>query len=148
MSEERDYGEYFRRYAQGEADPPPVAELIGFEPVDAGDGTAAVRLEADRRHANPMGTLHGGIFCDIADAAMGAAVATTLEAGESFTTLDLQMSYLRPVWDATLTARAAVRHRGRTLALVECDVEDGEGRLIATARSTCMLLRGEGSRGR
>ncbi len=53
--------------------PPPVAALIGFTMTRAEGGTAAIELGADERHANPMGTLHGGVLCDIADAAMGAA---------------------------------------------------------------------------
>src|SRR5580698_3898424 len=65
----------------------PVARLIGFEAKDIGDGRATVTLSAGPQHANPMGTLHGGILCDIADAAMGIAFASTLAPEESFTTV-------------------------------------------------------------
>src|SRR4051794_38972176 len=76
--------------ASGERPRPPVAELIGFDTVSFGGGEASIQLDVSQRHANPMGTLHGGILCDIADAAMGMAYASTLGPGETFTTLELK----------------------------------------------------------
>ena len=128
--------------------PPPVAELIGFEVVNAGDGHCTMKLEAEERHANPMGTLHGGILCDIADGAMGMAFFSTLEPGESFTTLELKINFVRPFWKGTLLAHGTVVHRGRTVGMTECDVVDDRGRLIARATSTCLALRGEAAEGR
>jgi uncharacterized protein (TIGR00369 family) len=134
--------------ATGTLPSPPIAQLIGCELTSVGDGRAAVILAADARHANPMGTLHGGVLCDIADFAMGAAYASTLSAGESFTTLELKINFLRPVWQAQLTASAHVANGGRTVGLVECDVTDESGRLIARASSTCLTLRGDYAHGR
>jgi uncharacterized protein (TIGR00369 family) len=122
---------------------PPVSELIGFEVPEAGDGRALVTLHAGTHHANPMGTLHGGILCDIADAAMGIAFASTLAEGESFTTVELKINFLRPVREAQLRAEGRVIHRGRTVGYVECDVTDENGKLIAKSNSTCLVLRGE-----
>ncbi len=98
-------------------------------------------MEADERHHNPMGTLHGGIYCDLADAAMGYAYAATLAEGETFTTVELKINFFRPVRQGKLTAEARVVKAGSTLGYVECDVKDGEGRLLARAASTCMKLR-------
>ena len=95
-----------------------------------------------------MGTVHGGILCDLADAAMGFAYASTLQQDETFTTLELKINFLRPVWHTRLTATANVVQRGRTVGLVECDVRDAEGRLVARASSTCMTLRGAQAQGR
>jgi len=95
-----------------------------------------------------MGTLHGGILCDLADAAMGVTFASTLATGESFTTLELKINFLRPVWDALLTADAHVVSRGRTVGLVECKITDEKNRLIAKATSTCMVLAGEAAKNR
>src|SRR5262249_40187072 len=67
--------------------PPPVAELIGVEVEDIGAGESLMTMVAGERHSNPMGTIHGGILCDLADAAMGVAFFSTLDPGESFTTL-------------------------------------------------------------
>lgn len=130
--------------------PPPVAALIGFEPVRAERGSAVFRLDARRdKHANPMGTIHGGILCDVADAAMGMACATLLELGESFTTIELRMTYLRPVLDAQLEARARVVHSGKSLVYLECDlVSASDEKMVAKASSTCLILRGEQARGR
>ena len=128
--------------------PPPVAELLGIDLVSAGDGLCTMKLEAEARHSNPMGTVHGGILCDLADAAMGMAFFSTLEPGESFTTLELKINYLRPFWTGTLVAHGKVVHRGRTVGMTECDVVDDQGRLIARASSTCLALRGEAAEGR
>jgi len=128
--------------------PPPVAELIGLELLSAGGGESEFGLDAGRRHANPMGTVHGGILCDLADAAMGVAFASTLDEGQTFTTIELKINFLRPVWEGRLTARGRVVSRGRTVGLTECDVLDAEGRLVARATSTCMTLSGDAAAGR
>lgn len=132
------------RMMRGDAPPPPIAETIGMRLVEAAAGRTVFLLDARMdRHANPMGTLHGGVLCDVADAAMGTAYATLLSDGQSFTTLELKINFLRPAWDGTLRAEARVVKAGRTVGLVECDVLDAEGRLVARASSTCMTLHGD-----
>ena len=126
----------------------PVAHLIGFEAQDIADGRATVALAAGPQHANPMGTLHGGVLCDIADAAMGMAFASTLAAEESFTTIELKINFFRPVWKAQLKAEGTVIRRGSTIGYMECTITDEENRLIAKAASTCMVLRGPKAMGR
>jgi uncharacterized protein (TIGR00369 family) len=132
----------------GRIPPPPIATLIGFELTVVAPGAATVTLQAGPQHANPMGTLHGGVLCDIADAAMGIAYAANLEAGESFTTLELKISFLKPVWNAALKAEGRVLKQGRTTGLVECRITDEKGSLVAHATSTCMTLRGVSAKGR
>lgn len=127
---------------------PPVAHLIGFTVTSIEPGKAVVELEADERHTNPMGTLHGGILCDIADAAMGIAHASTLQAGETFTTLELKINFLKPIWKAKLRAIGKVVKPGRTISLVECDVLDEQDKLVARASSTCMTLRDDQAKNR
>ncbi len=136
------------RILRGEVPPPPIARLIGFRPLSIGEGQAVFELDADERHANPMGTVHGGVLCDLADAAMGMAYASTLKDGESFTTLELKINFLRPVWKAQLRAVGRVVKAGQAVGLVECDVFDEHERLIARASSTCMTLRGDQALGR
>jgi uncharacterized protein (TIGR00369 family) len=128
--------------------PPPIAELLGMRFVSAADGKGVIELDASERHANPMGTLHGGVLCDLSDLAMGAAYASTLAEGESFTTLELKINFLKPVWNAHLVAVAHVVTRGRMVGLVECDVTDERGALVARASTTCLTLRGEQAAGR
>jgi uncharacterized protein (TIGR00369 family) len=128
--------------------PPPVAALIGIELIRVEDGESQFELVAEERHANPMGTIHGGILCDLADAAMGSAFFSTLASEESFTTLELKINFLRPFWTGKLVANGRVVQRGRSVGMAECDVLDDEGRLIARATSTCMTLRGDAASGR
>ena len=134
--------------ARAKANDVPVARQIGFEAKEIADGRATVTLAAGPQHANPMGTLHGGIRCDIADAAMGMAFASMLAPGESFTTVELKINFFRPVWEAHLTAEGKVVRRGRSIGYVECEVTDERGQLIARAASTCLTLRGEDAKGR
>ena len=130
--------------------PPPVAKLVGFRPVAASEGATVFRMTVDpEKHANPMGTLHGGIVCDIADGAMGMACATLLEAGESFTTLELKTNFFRPVIDGEIEARAKVVYRGKSVVYLECEVVTvPEGKLVAKSASTCTILRGAQATGR
>lgn len=125
------------------APPPPVAQLIGFDSVVVGDGQSELTLSVGPRHANPMGTLHGGILCDLGDAAMGTAFASTLGDAESFTTLQLNVHYLKPIWEQTLRASGSVRKKGRTIGLVDSEIFDQEDRLVASMTSTCMVLQGD-----
>jgi uncharacterized protein (TIGR00369 family) len=126
----------------------PVGRLIGFEMKESADGRAVVTLAAGPQHANPMGTLHGGVLCDIADAAMGIAFASTLASGESFTTIELKINFFCPVWKALLKAEGKVLRRGRRLGYVECEIFDENDRMVAKAASTCMVLKGEHAKGR
>src|SRR5512132_2879111 len=122
---------------------PPIAELIGFDIEEINDGHAVGSLQAGPQHANPMGTLHGGVLCDIADAAMGMAFASTLAPDESFTTIALSINFFLPVWQTRLRAEARVINRGKRVGYLECEVTDEDGKRVAKANSTCFVLRGE-----
>ena len=128
--------------------PPPVAELIGIDIESAEAGKTVMSMVAGERHSNPMGTLHGGILCDLADAAMGTAYASQLATGETFATLELKMNFLRPFWTGRLISEGRIVSGGRTVGMVEADVRDENGRLIARASATCMTLRGDAAAGR
>jgi uncharacterized protein (TIGR00369 family) len=149
MDESLALHEYVRRLGRGEATAPPIADLVGFRPVSVEAGRAVFEMDADpARHANPMGTVHGGVLCTLADTAMGMAYAASLSDGETFTTLELKINFLRPVWQGRLTATGRVVQGGRNVGLTECDVTDAQGRLVARASSTCMILRGDSGAGR
>lgn len=141
--------EWFQRVMAGELPLPPIAQLVGMRFVGADDGAAVAELPVDpRRHANPMGTLHGGVLCDLGDMTMGIALGSTLEPGETFTTLELKINFFKPVWRSTLTATARIVKRTRTTCFLECDVVDETGSLVARLGSTCMVLTGERAAGR
>ena len=148
IGDRRAWMDVLGRMLRGELPPPPIATLIGFTLTGVEPGAASLEMEVTERHANPMGTVHGGILCDIADAAMGMAYASTLGADETFTTLELKMNFLRPVWRGRLRADGRVVQGGKRIGLVECDVRDDEDRLVARATSTCMTLRGDAATGR
>jgi len=137
-----------RMVQRGELPPPPVATLIGFDINSIEPGRVVMEMTAGPQHANPMGTVHGGILCDLADAAMGMAYASTLDEGETFTTLELKINFLKPVWSGRLSATGRIVKGGHTVGLVECDIHDDKDRLVARASSTCMTLRGEQAEGR
>src|ERR1700751_312920 len=122
-----------RKVQRGEAPPPPIGRLLGFVMKRIEPGRAVFEMEADERHHNPMGTLHGGVYCDLADAAMGYAYAASLAEGETFTTVELKINFFRPVRKGSLTAEAQVVKAGGTLGYVECDVKDQAGKLAARA---------------
>src|ERR1700683_1384420 len=112
---------------RGEAAMPAIAKLVGFRLTGAKRGEAIIEMDADpSRHANPMGTLHGGVLCDIADAAMGMSYFSTLEEGESFTTLELKINFLRPVWNDRLVASGRVLQRCQTIVVVECPANNSK----------------------
>ena len=143
------YLDLISKMIRGEAPSPPIAHTIGMRVVEVRAGFAAFEMDASTsRHANPMGTLHGGVLCDLTDGAMGVAWATDLGEGESFTTLELKINFLKPIWNAKLRAEANVIKRGKTVGLAVCDVRDDKGDLVAHATSTLLTLRGDQAKGR
>jgi uncharacterized protein (TIGR00369 family) len=102
--------------------------LVSREPLRCAravsPGEAVIELAADRQHANPMGTLHGGVLCDIADAAMG--IASTLAEGETFATIELKINFLKPVVDYQPPGLRRLVKRGKTMDFVECDIMLGQ----------------------
>lgn len=97
-----------------------------------------------------MGAVHGGILCAIADAAMGMVFASTVAIEESFTTVELEINFLRPVWQVRLRAEGMVVQRDRTIGFAESSMMDNENRdrVVAKAASTCTVLRGQKASGR
>jgi len=139
--------EVFQRMIRGEIESPPVSRLVGFRMVEAEEGRVRFELPLDERHTSPPGSAHGGVLVDVADAAMGCAYGTLLDEGETWTTVELKVNYLRPAWPGqTVYAEGRVVNAGRTLALTECDLTNGDGKLLARASSTCMRLATAASR--
>jgi len=140
--------EFVRKVQRGEHPAPPIAKFFGMTITAVEDGRVSMQMNVDERHANMIGTLHGGVICELADAAMGTAFGTTCEEGESYATVELKCNYLRPVWKTTLTASAWVVQRGKTMGLAECEVRDADKKLIAKLSSTVTVLKSDQARGR
>ncbi len=129
--------------------PFPIMKTLGFRLIEVNEATASMEMETKTElHSNPMGTIHSGVLCDIADAAIGTAHFTTIADGESFTSIDLQISFFRPVWNERLKAIARPVHRGRTVSRYVCDITKADGKLVAQVTSTILTLRGEAAQGR
>ncbi|WP_416276870.1 PaaI family thioesterase [Nocardia sp. alder85J] len=131
------------------AAPTAIARTLGFRLVEVGPGTAAMEVDADAdRHGNQQGTVHGGLITELADAAIGTAHSTLVAAGESFTSVELRVVFLRPVWRETLRATARAVEHGRTLTHWECVVTRADGKAVARVSSVVTTLRGQRSAGR
>lgn len=137
-----------QRMVRGEIPLPPIARLVGFTLASVEPGRVVIEFEAAERHANLVGTLHGGALCVIADAAMSMAYGSTLEEEETYTTVELKINYLKPVRTGRLRAVGRVVKGGQTVGVVECDVTDEEQHLVARAMGTCVRLRADQAQGR
>ncbi|MGW3268821.1 PaaI family thioesterase [Streptomyces sp. NPDC001056] len=132
------------RWVQSErpADIPSIGRLLGMRFEEVEHGRVVVSLDTRPDFANPLGAVHGGIAATLLDSAMGCAVHTTLAAGVGYTTLELKVNYIRAARTdgQTLTAEGTVIHAGRRTATAEGKVLDEQGRLIAHATTTCIIL--------
>lgn len=126
----------------GELPPPGIAVLLGMSVVEVGEGHATFELSPDERMMNPIGSIHGGIAATILDSCLGCAVHTTLEPGQGYTTAQLNVHYLRAMQPGMGPVRATgtVLHRGRKQATAEARLLGPDGKLIAHATTTCLIL--------
>jgi len=129
--------------------PTAISQLLRFHIVAIGEATASIELQADAAlHGNQQGTVHGGLLCELADAAIGTAHSTLMQPGESFASIDLKATFLRPVWQSRLRAQAWAEHRGRSISHYRCDIAREDGKRVASIASTVMTLRGSQAEGR
>lgn len=135
--------ERMRRVIAGELPQSPIARLMNFLMVEAGDGRAVFEGVPEEYHYNPIGMVHGGFAATMLDSAMGCAVHTTLPARVAYTTLELKLNFLRPVKTDTGLVRAigTVIHAGRTTALAEGRLVSADRTLYAHATTTCLIFR-------
>ena len=133
-----DIPEYLQKVIRGEIPPPPITSLIGFALTSIEPGKAVIELDADERHINPFGGIHGGLISNIADAAMGAAFHSVLEENETCATLELKISFLRAAPKGKIRAEAKVIKQGQNVGFLECDVTDENSQLIARVTSTLL----------
>jgi uncharacterized protein (TIGR00369 family) len=139
--------EVMQRMAAGELPQPPIAETLGFRLVEIEPGRAVFECEPAEFHYNPIGTVHAGLASTLLDSAMGCAFVTTLDPGVHWTTLELKANFTRPIRRETgpIRCTGTVVHPGRKVATTEARLEDLDGRLLAHATSTILVL-GDSSR--
>jgi len=121
--------------------PSPMASLLGYDLVEVGEGRAVFAVTPAEFHYNPAGHVHGGFAATVLDSAMGCAVYSLVNLGETYTTLELKVNYLKPITVASgpLRGIGTVLHRGRRTAMAEGRLEDAAGKLLAHATTTCLI---------
>ena len=134
--------EFLQAIIDGKIPPPPIAMLLRMWPTRVERGLAQFECVPDESAYNPIGVIHGGLVCTLADSVAGCAVHTTLDAGIGYTSIDITVNYLRPVTldSGTLVAVGRVTKPGRRVALASAEIHDGAGRLVATASSNCLVF--------
>jgi uncharacterized protein (TIGR00369 family) len=137
--------EFFTAVSEGRAAAPPIMDTLDLDGMSFAEGRAEFRLTPREFHYNPIGSVHGGVLSTLLDSACGCAVHTRLPVGVFYTTLDLSVKFLRPVSVGTgeIAAVGSVTHLGRRTALAEARITDAEGKLYATATSSCLIMRPE-----
>jgi uncharacterized protein (TIGR00369 family) len=134
--------EFLTAMVAGKVPPPPMAVTLGFRLVEASPGRAVFEGAPEFRLYNPIGTVHGGFAASLLDSALGCAIFSTLAKGETWTTLELKLNFVRPLSKDTGPVRADgnVIHRGRTVATSDGTLKDRAGKLYAHASTTCMIF--------
>ena len=132
---------------EGVLPPPPMAVLMGFDLIDAGEGRAVFAVTPEEFHYNPIGVVHGGLAATLIDSATGCAVQSTLEPGLAYTTLEVKVNFARAITRDTgrVVCEGTVIHRGRRIATAEARlVAEASGRLHAHGTATCLLMAADG----
>jgi uncharacterized protein (TIGR00369 family) len=139
--------EAMRAIRDGILPEPPMARLIDFRLRIAEPGRIVMELEPHESLENTVGLLHGATAAALLDTAMGCAISTMLPAGQGAVTLDLKLTYLRPlsVRSGTISAEGKLIKLGRQTSYTEGFVRDGAGNLAVHATATFSMM-GEASK--
>ncbi|MGV9557381.1 PaaI family thioesterase [Streptomyces sp. NPDC003522] len=134
--------DFLRELVAGRLPAPPVGRTVDFTLDEVEPGRAVFSLTPGEEHYNPIGSVHGGVFATLLDSAAGCAVQSVLPQGTAYTSLDLTVKFLRRITVDTGTVRAVgtVVSQGRRTALAQAQLEDGAGRLLAHATSSCLFF--------
>ncbi len=137
--------EYMTAVVEAQLPPPPIAVVMRMRPIEISAGRALFEGEPGEEHYNPIGVVHGGYAATLLDSALGCSVHTTLEAGVGYTSLGLEVKYVRPITRDTgrVLCEANVLYRGRKQATAEATLRAADsGKLLAHGSATCMILGG------
>jgi len=134
--------DYLRAIADGRIAPPPIAVLLGMGIVDVQPGLVTFSLEIGEHLYNPIGSVHGGIFCTLLDSAMGCAVHSTLGPGQAYTTLELKVNLVKALTLNTpsVVATGQVISAGRRVVTASGQIIGPDGTLYAHATTTCLAV--------
>lgn len=134
--------EFLHAILAGEIPPAPIGAALGFTLHSAEHGVVCFRGEPAEYQYNPMATVHGGWSSTLLDSAMGSAVMSVLDATEAYTTADLTVHLVRPIFAKTgpVIAEGRIIHRGKRLATADGRLTDQHGKLLAHATTTCVIF--------
>ncbi|MDC8783610.1 PaaI family thioesterase [Roseateles koreensis] len=134
--------EFFEGIRSGKIPPAPIGETLDFVAIRIKHGAVVFQGRPNRRHYNPLGTVHGGWFATLLDTAVGCAVHSTLPVGKGYTTLELKVNMVRALTDKVPLVRAEGKliHAGRQTATAEGRIVGPDGKLYAHASTTCLIF--------
>lgn len=134
--------ELMRRIRDGDLPIPPIARALNFRLSEVDHGRAVFTGEPSADFYNPIGSVHGGFAATLLDSCMGCAVHSTLPAGTSYTTLEIKVSFLRPMLADTgaIRAEGKVISVGKRVGTAEGRIVDSEGKLYAHGTTTCLIF--------
>lgn len=134
--------ELMRGMIEGRFPAAPIGQLMNMRGGAAGEGWMTFNGTPGREHYNPGGSVHGGYAATLLDSCMTCAVHTTLPAGMGTTTVDLNITFLKPMSARTgeVTARGEVIASGRRIATARSTLTDADGRVLATGTTTCLVF--------
>jgi uncharacterized protein (TIGR00369 family) len=134
--------DFLREVQAGRLPAPPIAATLGMTLEEVEHGRVVFALVPGEEHYNPIGSVHGGVYATLLDSAAGCAVQSVLPQGMGYTSLDLNVKFLRPVTVDTGKVRAVgtVLNSGRRTALAQAELFDSGDRLLAHTTSSCLLF--------
>lgn len=117
----------------------PFADLLGIKVQQRGDNQSLLTLTVEAKHFNPQGVIHGGVIYSLADTGMGAALYPSLDEGEYCATIEIKITYFRPVSTGELVCKTTVVNRGKTVANMDADIFSGDV-LVAKANGNFSIF--------
>ena len=134
--------EMFTKLMAGELPPPPIMALMGITLESFEPGRVIMRMEPGEHLYNPIGSVHGGAVATLLDSVLGCAIHTTLPAGRAYTSLEIKVNFIRAVLanSGSMFAEGKVVHTGRKSAVAEATLKDANGKIYATASTTCLIF--------
>jgi uncharacterized protein (TIGR00369 family) len=134
--------EALKKLVAGDVPPPAIAKTLDFTLLEVSEGHAVFEGHPSAAHYNPLGTVHGGYAATLLDSALGCAVHAALPAGQTYTTLEIKVSYVRAMTATTgpVRAEATVIHVGKRVATAEARLTDASGKLYAHGTTTCIVM--------
>jgi uncharacterized protein (TIGR00369 family) len=125
----------------GTLPPPPIAQLFGFTIISVEPGLITMAMPTGEHLYNTIGMVHGGVAATLLDTVMGTAVHSMLPSGRNCATLEIKVSYIRPITEATgiITGQGRVINTGRNVAFAEGTITDSAGKVYATGSTTCSI---------